>query len=124
MLANYLVAGSYDTELGERYARACAAHGIADSADLVTRVALKMPMLLGLLDAGAALLGPGHPLRRKLVVMTALLECTPAGSAHFMPVGGGARAWLRLVGYSLLAGVKAVFGAPLFVLLGGRKVTG
>jgi hypothetical protein len=74
--------------------------------------------MLGPLDAGAALLDPDHQLRRRLVLMTAILETTPENCDLFLPrdhtLLDAIGAW---IGALVVAPLKAVVGVPLFFLL-------
>lgn len=71
------------------------------------------PWALGLLDAGTAFVKTAPRLRQKLVVMTAILEATPAYAERTLPVDGLGlpRLLLRLGVAGALAGAKLVGGA-------------
>lgn len=88
LFSRYLLGQDPPPELADRYAAACAhlfpTHpSPADAAILA--YALAHPRALPALDSAAALLRPGSLLRRKVLVMAAVLEATPAGAEHFLP---------------------------------------
>jgi hypothetical protein len=107
----------------ERYARALAA--LAEEpgqADPVLEMARRAPWLLPFLDAGAALFARQTPLRRRLLIMTAILEASPDFVGHFMIE----EATLGSVSKALLsAGIRTALTAPigglLLVLAGTRR---
>lgn len=72
----------------------------------------RRPWLLPFLDAGCARWRPDDPLRRKLLLMTAILECTPRHAERFLPEHRGFWALaLRVVWHgarsmALLAGAR------------------
>lgn len=74
--------------------------------------------LLGFIDAGAALVRPDSELRRRLHLMFAILEASPEHVRHFLSAeAGGVRSWPGAAATALQAGVKAVVGVPLVILL-------
>jgi hypothetical protein len=88
LFARYLVGVDPPGALVERYDRACATlfpdPPTRDDA-AVLAFALRHPRSIPALDAACALLRPGALLRRKILVMTAVLETTPDGAATFLP---------------------------------------
>jgi hypothetical protein len=75
------------------------------------------PWSVGPLDAAAALLDPGGLLRSKVLVMSALLEATPAHADDFLPraASTGALLW-RLMSSGAVAVAQAAVGALLYRL--------
>ena len=75
----------------------------------------RRPWSVGPLDAAAALLDPGGLLRSKVLVMSALLEATPAHADAFLPraVSTPALLW-RLASSGAVAVAQAAFGALLY----------
>lgn len=88
LFSRYLLGADPAPELADRYARACdrlfPTPPSAPDAALVA-FALRHPRLLPALDSAAAILRPGSLLRRKILVMAAILEATPSGADHFLP---------------------------------------
>jgi hypothetical protein len=114
LLSRYLVSTEPSPALVERYLAACAARLPPESEeDALVAAVHAWPRLLGLLDAGAALLDPQGVLRSKLLVMAAVLEASPHCPDAFLPVGAAGFGWvpsalaagLRGVGKALLGGV-------------------
>lgn len=68
--------------------------------------ALIHPMLLPYVDAGLALINPGHPIRQKIHIMFAILETRPAYSNFFIYKKGGS--WIINAGWF---GIRALFRA-------------
>jgi hypothetical protein len=80
LLARYLSGRDPGAEIADRYARACRAlfveeHSARDAA--LMGFALRHPWSLPCLDAACGLVDPQSLLRRKLILMLALLETTP-----------------------------------------------
>lgn len=119
IFSRYLIGVTASAELSDRYALACAAlfpePPSAPDAALVA-FALRHPRWIAALDAAAALVRPGALLRRKILVMAAILETTPRHADLFLPRAqspfgffltvmrvGVASAWRAAVGLLLLA---------------------
>ena len=116
-LAHYLIGVAPSEELVERYARAHAEvlrpPTPADRA--VLAFVRAHPWSLPLLDAGTALVRGAPLLRRKLLVMMAILEATPEHADRTLPVDGLGlpRLALRLGRAGATAAVKLGAGAAL-----------
>ena len=121
----YLVGGAPSEELVERYARAHA-HVLREPATPADQAVLAFvrahPWSLPLLDAGTALVRGAPLLRRKLLVMMAILEATPEHAARTLPVDGIGlpRLALRLGRAGATAAVKLCAGAALAAAVTGR----
>jgi len=120
--ARYLIDEEPSAALVERYVRANAKvlHEAPTARDqAVLAFVHAHPWSLGWLDAGTAFLRGAPRLRRKLVVMMAILEATPAYVDRTMPVEGAGIP--RLVGRLGLAGataaVKLAAGTALAALV-------
>jgi hypothetical protein len=84
--------------------------------------ARRRPWSIGLLDAAAALLDPGGLLRCKVLVMSALLEATPAHADDFLPRSASAPALIwRLASSGTVAVLQAAVGALLYRLVGRAR---
>ena len=113
IFGRYLLSHEVDTESCETYARA-ARELSYDAADAATCFALRRPWSIGALDAALALTHPGAPLRRKLLLMAAVLETRPEYCDAFLPRERPARDALPVAA----AVVRAVLLASLgFILL-------
>jgi hypothetical protein len=125
VFAHYLVGGTPEPAVVARYCAASRAlwpapPGARDSAllDFVRR----RPWSVGPLDAAAALLDPGGLLRSKVLMMSALLEATPAHADDFLPRSVSARALLwRLASSGTVAVLQAAVGALLYRLVGRAR---
>jgi hypothetical protein len=76
LFGRHLVGRDPSEALIERYARACVALGLGASEDTLD-FARRHPWSIGPLDAAAGILGKSSLLRKKLLVMTAIVETTP-----------------------------------------------
>lgn len=114
--ARYLIGSGPEPEEVTRY-RAAVAARVALPPDGVVRLALRLPVLIGALDAAAAILEPGHQLRQRLILMTAVLEASPAHVERFLP-----RRWsvpemaATIARIAVIAPLRVVTGVPLFVI--------
>jgi hypothetical protein len=123
-LSCYLVGRPAAAHLATRYAAALAAAlGVGSPMhDPVGRFALSHRWSLPLLDAAAGVLAPHADLRRRLMVMAAVLETAPEHAYEFMPRSETRAGWIAVVvGHGLLAAGKFLLGAPLLLALGGRR---
>jgi hypothetical protein len=116
----YLIGAPPSAELVDRYARAHAhVGGLRESPtpgdEAVLAFLRAHPWSLPLLDGGTALVGGAPLLRRKLLVMTAILETTPEHAEATLPAEGVSlpRLALRLGRAGVTAAVKLGAGAVL-----------
>lgn len=124
LLARYLLGGAEPgPEAIERYTQACEKlfSGHCEPGDLaVLRFARRRRWALPLLDAAAGVFEPHALLRKKLLLMLAILETMPAHLGHFMPRACPARTrWRLLAGIGWRAAgclLQAVAGAALYPL--------
>lgn len=125
IFGRYLVGGTPEPAVVARYCAAShalwpAPPGARDAAllDFVRR----RPWSVGLLDAAAALLDPGGLLRSKVLVMSALLEATPAHADDFLPRSASAPVLLwRVASSGTVAVLQAAVGAVLYRLVGRAR---
>jgi hypothetical protein len=107
-------------ELIERYRRAEAAlfpRAASNEDAALLEFVLRRPSLLPLLDAAAGLLRPANRLRRKLVVLSAILEADPAHVDRFLPAPARPSVVLfRLCWSVLVAAGKIVLGLPVYLV--------
>jgi hypothetical protein len=94
----------------ERYAAAVRAR-VARPPDAVVRVARALPLMIGPLDAAAALVDPDGQLRQRLLLAAAVLEASPAHTERFLP-----RSWSVVEATSLLLRLAVL--VPLRLVVG------
>lgn len=113
-LGRYVLGRSVTARACESYARAAGALGY-DGRDAATRWALRRPWSLGALDAALAVARPDALLRKKIVLMAAILETQPEYADEFLPrADAGGRDAMR----AALAIVRTAVLLPLgFALL-------
>ena len=74
------------------------------------------PWALPFIDAGAGLLQPESVVRKKIFLMTAILEATPAYAEFFLPRREAVpHLLLDLTWQALRGGLKIAVGLPLFL---------
>lgn len=124
IFSRYLIGKKISSELIERYRKANtfllterASPGEITVLDSVVRG----PWALPFLDAACGLVRPHHLLRKKLLIMTAILETVPMFTDQFLPPAG--KGVLRLLGEMAWVGVTAVCRAILGVIVWGRAVS-
>ncbi|HEX5045192.1 MAG TPA: hypothetical protein VFV75_20015 [Candidatus Polarisedimenticolaceae bacterium] len=109
------------------YVRAHRVTSAFEPRDRFDRVALRLAARTPrLADAHARLFAPASALRRKLVLLLAILETSAPAFRRVDDPGpaGAARAWLRLAWIGMAAGVAAAAGSalllPVQLVLRGR----
>ncbi|MCH8332818.1 hypothetical protein IIC65_02700 [Candidatus Sumerlaeota bacterium] len=116
----YLLRREPPQQLVQRYVQACRLlfpHPLDRSDQQVIDFAVTRPWSVPLLDAATGLRRPDAPLRRKILLMAALLEASPFGAEDFMPRRcSRTRLFLELASCGLAAAVKVVLGFPLLGL--------
>jgi NADH dehydrogenase len=116
LFTRYLISADPPQELIDRYVaanRTLFPDRTAGSGEL--RFVRRYPRALPLIDAAAGLLKPESMVRKKALLMTAVLEATPAYADYFL--GRRVRpfhASCALVWYGIQAAVKITLGIPLF----------
>jgi hypothetical protein len=120
IFAEYLVGRPPPLELVQRYVqahRALGAKAAAASEGGLTDFVRRHPWSVGFLDAAAALLEPGGLLRGKILMMSAILETSPAFADEFLPRAVGAPAlFLRLAGLGVTTTLRALVGLVLYAV--------
>jgi len=118
ILALHLVGAGFPEVIPARYAECIQkkrGDGIAETPDPLTAFALKHPIWIGPLDTFLGLAVRRHDLRKRLLVMAALMECTPEYADRFLAerIGFGD---LLLLGLRLgpVIAIKAVLGALVY----------
>lgn len=114
-LGRYLLGCPVAPESGRLYARAIQqGHAALDQAEVrLWARALRRPWLLACVDAALALVNPRGGIRRRLLLMLAVLEASPAHCDHFLPQPGVGRATVTV----LVAGARAVLRAAVGMIL-------
>ncbi len=120
-IARYLMGCDPPEQLVERYAAANAVLFVAapDPVDQrVLRFVRTHPWSLALLESALGLLRPHSLLRRKIVVMMAILETTPRFAEQFDPRSVGPwRSAIRVLALGLLSMAKIAAGVPLYAFV-------
>jgi hypothetical protein len=92
-------------------------HDYDHKGDRVTRFAFAHPWSIAYLDAAGALVHGGAALRRKILIMAAILEASPRFVAEFLPAPKSRAATIGLVAWhGTVAALKAIVGLPLIVI--------
>ncbi len=117
-LGRYLGTSDLPQELADRYREANLAlfpEPPSDADSAVLECVRRHPWSLPLLESALGLIRPDALLRRKLVVMMAILETEPGLAENFEALTPGpAGAVLRLVGLGISSAVKIAAGILLY----------
>jgi len=116
VFGRYLLGHGIDPQTRALYARAvCDLH--YDGDDAITHFAKKRPWSIGALDGALALTNSGALLRRKLLLMTAILEARPEYTDRFLPRERAPLDVLLVACAVARAGVLAAIGLLLLPFL-------
>ena len=111
-LGRYILGRAVDAASQASYARA--ARELAyDGTDALTAFALRRPWTIGALDGALALVRPDALLRRKLLLMAAVLETRPEYCDDFLPRDRSASDACSVVASVAGAALRAVCGLLL-----------
>ena len=77
---------------------------------------LKFPFLLPFADGGYALLKPNHSIRKRLLLMSALIETDKKYVDHFIPESNISLAVLRFLYRGSVGMIKGCIGAMMLIL--------
>lgn len=124
VFGRYLVGQAPSETLVERYCAANHAIPAVQGDDEVVAYARRHPWAVPLLDAAAGLTAGGSLLRKKLLVMTAIVETTPELVAKTEPRAVGLpQLAVRLGLAGVKTGIEVAAGLALsaFVKLGNRR---
>lgn len=123
-LGRFIVGRPIEVEFVDRYVAAhthLAMEARQQGDDAVVNFAMAHPVLLPPLDAAAALVRPQSLLHKKALLMSAILEASPAYAAEFLPRQAG---WIGLLGLIAHVGVVTIcqllIGVPLLTIVGRR----
>src|SRR5206468_10013985 len=117
VFGRYLVGRIPPRELVARYrdaSRTLFVRAVSPADAAIVRFARRHPWSAGFLDAAEGLVHPGGLLRSKILVMSAILETSPAFADEFLPRSVHP---LRLVARLAVSGTAAVFRAAVGVVL-------
>ena len=114
-LASYLLGVSPSEVVVRHYRRAMECHSLEFEAweSRVWQRCLESPSLLGCVDGALALLRPNSAIRKRILLMQAILESVPEHAEQFLPQEHG-RLYLLIL---IWTGIKAVFRTLLGCLL-------
>jgi hypothetical protein len=116
-IARYLLRCAPPPELVGRYIEA---HQLRLSSEPISsdvKLFRRYPALLGLLDAGSGIVQPQSLLRKKILLMAAILEATPYYADFFLAEPRGRLRFALSLGWQVsMAILKVVFGIPLVLL--------
>lgn len=85
LLSRYLIGKTPSGPIAERYAHAVDRLFKENEESRALRLARRAPRLLPCIDAACGLFFPDDPLRKRLLVMAAVLETTPEHADYFLP---------------------------------------
>lgn len=117
VFSRYLVGREASPALCERYLRAISVLNAnpCDAGDAwALGMAIRWPWTIGPLDAACALRHPGWALRRRLVLLSAILEASTAHTDDYMPQRRGVGS---VIAVCVVEGVAAVVNLAMGMLL-------
>jgi hypothetical protein len=122
IFGRYILGGAPSAAVVELYA---SANGrltglTAADADPVSRFALRHPWSIGLLDGALAFRDRDAPLRRRLLIMFAILETQPGYSERFLPRSHTPIDVARVAIHAVRVAANAVLGSALLLLAARR----
>lgn len=122
ILGQYILGETPSAVVVELYASAHAklAGLTAEAADPVVNFALRHPWSIGLLDGALAFRDRDAPLRRRLLVMFAILETQPAYSERFLPRSHTLTDVARVAIHAVRVAANAVLGSALLLFAARR----
>jgi len=122
LFGRYMLAVEPSDELAARYAAANRTLLAAESASPEVAYVLRHPSALPFLDAACALLSPSSLLRKKIFIMTAVLEASPDHTDFFLkPPLSPVRLTLGVAWEGIRAVVNVVLGIPLYLVVRRAK---
>jgi hypothetical protein len=111
MISRYLIDCEPTNDLIERYCLAMQIKGqMSESDDAEWHWVCRYPRSLRYLDAATGLVRPHSSLRRRLHLMMAVLETSPAHARHFLP---RPRSVFRLITNLTCNGARVFFNAAI-----------
>ena len=124
MITNYLLGCDPPKEIVGRYVAANIAlfgKQIVGAQDSELNFVLRHPSMLPFIEAAAGIIKPDSILRRKIFVMSAILETTPKYANFFLDIPDSIFKILCYLAWNGLRGViKLAVGIPIFVIIGKR----
>lgn len=122
VLGRYLAGCAPAAEVPARYRAAIGALCPAEAPDAALAFAVRRPWSLPLLDAASGLRRPTGALRRRLLVMAAILETHPAHAEAYIPRAVHPLRLVALLAWEgVAAAVKAAAGVPLLAGVEWRR---
>ena len=122
VFSRYLLKTDPAPEMIDRYV---AAHdrlftdGVDPGEKRIVEFARRHPWAVGPLDAASGILQPQSVLRKKILVMAAILEASPRFIDSFLPeTCSPVRFFLRMAYYGIVSGVNFALGLPMLAALG------
>lgn len=122
VFTRYLIRAKPSAAIVARYSAACGVLlGTGRSATSLEELVRRHPALLGIAEAGCGFVARDHALRKKLLILTAILEATPEHADRFLPPRGlRPLIHLELLLTGMRAALKTAVGIPLVLMVGGR----
>ncbi|MCC6545600.1 hypothetical protein IT570_00410 [Candidatus Sumerlaeota bacterium] len=122
--SRYLIGRSPSPAIVARYTRACETFSgelLSRSDQSAYRFARRHPWSLGFLDAGCGVMDGANPLRKRLLIASAILEATTDHADLFLPRTRSLVPALIVVAWQGLAAAgKIAVGVPLLLLVRGQ----
>lgn len=119
LLARHLIGIAPSKAIAARYTAACDKLLGAESTSAALRFALANAWAIGPLDAACGLLDRENPLRKRLLILCAILETTPEYARSFLPRTPRLLPLLVHLSFNgACAAIKIALGIPILLALG------
>lgn len=119
VFGSYLISQKLSPNTIQIYQKACSQLKLTQS-NRVVDLCVRFPRLIGFLEAAIAILAPNHLLRKKLIVLSAIIETTPDHHQLYLPKNYSVFFVVRLCRLGLKIVFQASIGIPLFLVLEKR----
>lgn len=118
VLGRYLIGVAPGDRAIELFVRAVARLPAPDARDQrLLSLILAHPSLTGIIDAGLALRAPESAVRRRMLIMLAVLESMPEHAPMFLPARPSKREHLDAAAHAIRAVLRAAAGATLLAFI-------
>lgn len=120
LIANYLIGMRPNDRVKARYEDAIHTLNVElDGVDgRLWKIVTRFPFSFRIIDGGLAIVRPTSSIRRKVLIMLALLEASPEYCEYFLPRGFGPLYALNIVLTGARAALAAIIGYIVLKLMG------
>jgi hypothetical protein len=118
IFGRYLVGTQPDKRAVDLYVKAMTGTNAKGADATLLQYLQKHPRSVGLIDGGLALVSPQSEVRRRLYIMFAILEASPAYVDKFLPQDRSKLYALHIIGVGIRAAFRGVIGMIIVKIVG------